>query len=185
MKNIKGKISRSRCTLQKNDITHLEGYQQWATHLSPKIEAHLISLIRYFPKGDNTLRELLGYFEKQKIILPSYRTLQDLFTHCFSLENNRLAEITESMPEEIKSQLDEIIKNDDGISQLNVIRIDQKNFQYTSIKLEIDKALSLEELYRFSKIFLPTLKLANNAIRYYASLAELYPVFRLRGLVEI
>lgn len=60
LRSTTGKVSRNTCTVQKNDIAKLEGYQQWASDLVPKIEAHLISLIRYFPKGDDTLRELLG-----------------------------------------------------------------------------------------------------------------------------
>ncbi len=177
-----GKIARNTSVKQKLDILRLEGYEQWSTMLLPKIEAHTIQLMRYFPKGDDTLRELLGYFEKHRIILPSYRTLQDLFTRCSSEENKRLNEIIATLPTEIKQQLSDIIKNDDGISKLGLIRSDQKNFQYTAIKREVEKVLLLEDLYQFLKKFIPMLKLAKNAVRYYATLAERYPIHRLRKI---
>ncbi len=179
---ITGKIARNTSMKQKLDILRLEGYEQWSMTLLPKIEAHTIHLMRYFPKGDDTLRELLCYFEKHKITLPSYRTLQDLFTRCSAEENKRLNEITATLPIKIKQQLDNIIKNDDGISKLSLIRSDQKNFQYTAIKLEVEKVILLEDLYQFSKEFIPALSLAKNAVRYYATLAERYPIHRLRKI---
>jgi TnpA family transposase len=179
---LSGKIARDTYQKQRADILNLEGYRQWNNQLSPKVKSRLIQLLRYFPKGDDTLRELLVYLNKQKITLPSYRTLQDLFTTCFSIERKRLGSIMGYLPDEISLQLDEIIKNEDGISKLSLIRSDQKDFQYTAVKLEIEKVILLKELYYFSKAFIPKLNLANNAVRYYAALAERYPISRLRKL---
>ena len=75
-----------------------------------------------------------------------------------------------------------MVEQIDGISKLNVIRSDQKNFKYTAVKDEVDKALLISSLYEFAKSFLPTLQLSKNAIRYYADLTEQYAAFRLRGL---
>ena len=86
------------------------------------------------------------------------------------------------IPQAQQKQLLELITREDGISKLNIIRSDQKNFQYTAIKNEVDKALNIADLYEFAKNFLPTLRLSKNAIRYYADLAEQYAASRLRRL---
>ena len=142
----------------------------------------MCEVLRYYPKGHDTFRQLLAYIDNQKIIIPSYRNLQDLFTQAFSVENERLSQLVILMPQIRQDQLSELITREDGISKLNIIRSDQKNFQYTAVKAEVDKALKIADLYEFAKNFLPTLKLSKNAIRYYADLAEQYAASRMRRL---
>jgi len=86
------------------------------------------------------------------------------------------------MPREQQEQLSELINREDGITKPNIIRADQKNFTYTAISAEVEKALGLEGLYKFAKDFLPTLLLSKNAIRYYADIAGQYAASRLRRL---
>ena len=54
----------------------------------------------------------------------------------------------------------------------NIIWADQKDFKYTAVKTEIEKAQSIVDLYTFAKEFIPILELSKNAICYYADLAE-------------
>jgi hypothetical protein len=142
----------------------------------------LKKLIRLHPKGNDTLRELYIFLENEKIIFPSYRTIQDLFTEVFKTERVRLEKIVREIPNDLSKQLDEIIKNDNGLTQLNVIRMDQKDFSYTALKLEVKKAEKIKNLYHLCKTFIPSLQLSNNALRYYGSLAEQYTASRLRKL---
>ena len=176
-----GNITRQGINMQKKVIIRLFQYKDF-TGRSDLIETHLFELLRYYPKGHDTLRQLLAYLDNQKIIIPSYRTLQDLFTKAFSKENARLSQLVTLIPHTHQKELSELIAHEDGISKLNIIRSDQKNFQYTAIKTEIDKALSIVDLYGFAKTFLPTLKLSRNAILYYADLAEQYSASRMRRL---
>jgi TnpA family transposase len=176
-----GSITRQGLNMQKKVILHLFDYKDF-TGQSDLIKTHLFELLRYYPKGHDTLRQLLAYLDNQKIIIPSYRTLQDLFTQAFSKENARLSQLVKLIPHSQQKELSELIAREDGISKLNIIRSDQKNFKYTAIKTEIDKALSIVGLYEFSKTFIPTLKLSRNAILYYADLAEQYSASRMRRL---
>ncbi len=180
--SFKGKVSRQTIARQRFDILQLMGYQFYSNAFIPEVESHLLRLLRYFPKGTDTLRELLGYFENKRIVIPSYRTLQDLFTRCFSKESMRLSAVVSDMPVQIKHLLDAIIKNDGGISQLNIAKTDQRDFQYKAIKQEIEKANLLSPLYQFAQAFIPKLKISKNTVRYYAKLTEQYPVSRLRKL---
>jgi len=176
------KITRQSLSQQKKVILNLFEYQDWSSVQAPLVEAHLCELLRYYPKGHNTFRQLMVYLENKKILLPTYRTLQDLFTRAFSTEKERLDKLILSMPKGQHEKLSDLIKREDGITKLNIIRSDQKNFRYIPIKEEAAKAYEIAELYKFAKEFIPTLQLSKNAIRYYADLAEQYAASRLRQL---
>jgi len=176
------RITRQSLNQQKNVILNLFGYQDWSSRQADLVESHLCELLRYYPKGHDTFRQLLVYFDIQKILLPTYRRLQDLFTQAFSKENERLGKLILSIPQAQQEQLSSLIHREDGITKLNVIRADQKSFKYTPIKEEAAKAAEIAGLYEFAKGFMPTLQLSKNAIRYYADLAEQYAASRLRRL---
>lgn len=167
---------------QKDDILILFDFRDFLPEFEPKIQSHLCGLIQLYPKTHDALRHLLNYFDAQRIVLPSYRTLQDLFTMTFAMEETRLDNLILQIPESIKEQLSSLITKEDGISPLNVMRSDQKNFTYTAIREEAAKALEISGLYEFAKSFLPGLNISKNAIRYYADLAEQYAAYRLRRL---
>lgn len=95
-----------------------------------------------------------------------------------------MSDLLFTLPEAKKSELSTLIKQTEGITDLNKIRADQKNFQYTSVQESIDKIQKTTELYEFSKWFIPTLQLSKNAIRYYADLTVQYPPARLRRLSQ-
>ncbi len=167
---------------QKLAILNLFHFREWSVELKPMACAHLSYLIKLFPKGNDTIRELIVFFEKERITLPSYRVIQDMFTEAFSEEKERLNHILGQLPDNIQTKLEALIKNDDGLTQLNVMRYDQKDFKYHSIRDEVKKAHSFSELYIFGKTFIPKLSLSTNAVRYYASLVEQYTAAWLRKL---
>jgi len=179
---LQGSITRQRVSQQKQVILNLFNYQDYSGEQAVLIEAHLCELLRYYPKGHDTFRQLLVYLDNQKIVIPTYRNLQDSFTQAFSKESERINQLILLIPQAQQEQLSELINRDDGISKLNTIRSDQKNFKYTATSAEIEKALAIAGLYKFAKDFLPSLLLSKNAIRYYADLAEQYAASRLRRL---
>jgi TnpA family transposase len=77
-----------------------------------------------------------------------------------------------------------LIVNDDGIFSLNDVRYDQKDFAYTAIIEEVKKVQELSSIYEFCKVEMPKLELSQNAIRYYSSNIEQYPISRLRKLLK-
>lgn len=181
---LEGRPHRVKIKAQQNLILKLYNYNDWSTNLTSKIMAHLTELIRYYPKAPNSLRELLKYFKNEHIVIPKYRTLQDIFSKAISAEENRLNNILCNIPNDIKTKLHDITNNNETIIQLNVIRSDQKNFQYNALRLEIKKVQETEKLYQFCKSFIPQLKISKNGIRYYAELAEHYYASRLRKMSE-
>ena len=177
-----GNITRQRINQQKQIILNLFDYQAWSVERAIQVEAHIGELLRYYPKSHDAFRQLLVYLDNQKIVIPTYRSLQDMFTQSFVNERDRLDQLILLMPHGQQEQLSELIDREDGITKLNILRADQKNFTYTAISAEVEKALGLEGLYKFAKDFLPTLLLSKNAIRYYADIAGQYAASRLRRL---
>jgi hypothetical protein len=156
-----GTITRQRISYQKQIILNLFDYKDWLAEQALLVEAHICELLRYYPKGHDTFRQLLVYLDNQKIVIPTYRSLQDLFTQAFAKENERLNQLILLIPQVQQDQLSELIDRDEGISKLNIIRTDQKNFTYTATSAEVEKALAIAELYSFAKDFLPTLLLTS------------------------
>ena len=179
-----GCITRQRINWQKTIILNLFDYQDWSVKQVIQVEAHIGELLRYYPKGHDAFRQLLVYLDNQKIVIPTYRRLQDMFTQAFVNEGDRLDQLILLMPQEQQEPLSELIDREDGITKLNILRSDQKNFTYTAVSAEVEKALGIAELYKFAKDFLPTLLLSKNAIRYYADIAEQYAASRLRRLAR-
>jgi hypothetical protein len=129
-----------------------------------QIEKHICELLRYYPKSHSAMRQLLDYLDRKQIIIPTYRILQDMFITAFSAEEKRLDQIILEMLGSIQDQLYSLINWTDSISQLNILRTDQKNFQYTAIRREIEKAHKISGLHEFAKNFIQTLKLSKNAV---------------------
>lgn len=155
-----GSLSREYSRKQRQAILSLFAYRSWSPQYTAEIESHISLLLRYYPKGHSAFRQLLAFFDHQKLIIPSYRTFQDMFSRTFAAEEQRLSNAISSIPAPISDQLMTLVRRDDGITALNIIRADQKDFQYTAVKAEVDKALRIEELYEFAKGFIPSLGLA-------------------------
>lgn len=72
--------------------------------------------------------------------------------------------------------------SDDGLYALSALKNDPKSFRTKHIKGEIKKLENNKNIYQFSARCLPTIKITQQTIRYYASLAAHYSVDRLRNL---
>lgn len=187
IRNLVGKPYREIIKSQQNEILALYQYKRWSNNLFIDTSEHLVDLLKYYPKPDVATIELLKYFNQQKIIIPSYRTLQDIFSKALSQHELKLNRILLTIPDNIKSQLNKLIGHenfheDEIILLLNNLRYDQKNFKYTALKLEIQKVEKISPLYQFSKLFLPTLAISKNSICHYADLTSNYPTSSLKKL---
>ena len=192
---------------QQAVILNLYEYQDWSPSFAPQIEVHLRQLIQYYPKPEVATLELLKYFEQIKVVIPSYRVLQDIYSKVLAEHEEKLNNLILAMPKDIKEALSKIIdrhhsdidadpdcqnsaicenepEEDDIIIDLGNIRYDQKDFKYTALRLEIKKLQKIKPLYEFGKLFLPTLNISKNSITYYADLTHNYSTSRLKKLIK-
>ena len=177
-----GRVSRDYIRIQRQAILSLFDFHNWSSDFVSDTQAHTGDLLRYYPKGHSAFRQMLAYFDYKKIIIPSYTTLQDIFSRAYIEEEKRLSNLMVSTPASVSDQLADLIDRSDGITALNIIRADQKDFLYTAVRAEVEKAQRIAGLYSFAKDFIPSLKLSKNAVRYYADITEQYAASRLRRL---
>ncbi|MFI4919584.1 MAG: DUF4158 domain-containing protein [Legionellales bacterium] len=145
-----GSITRKRINQQKQIILNLFEYQNWSVEQAIQVKTHLCELLRYYPKAHDTFRQLLVYFDNQKIVIPTYRNLQDMFTQAFANEGLRLNQLILLIPLRQQEQLSELINREDSITKPNIIRADQKNFTYTAISAEEDQFPALAQFLQGS-----------------------------------
>lgn len=179
---LSGKLGYDTKAEQQRKITSLEGFVFWRNADQNKVANHLKWLLRTHANPVDALKELLVYFKREQIVLPSYRNLQDLFSQCLTYEGKRLDKIIFTLPDWVTKELDNIIKNNEVLANLSDIKGDQRGFQLHSVTQAVNVTTQIADLYQFLQGFLTTLNVAQNCIDYYAELAEKYSVSRIRIL---
>ena len=132
LKNINNKPYRTIIKSQQAIILNLYDYRDWSPSLSPQIETHLCELIMYYPKPEVATLELFKYFEQIKVVIPSYRVLQDIFSKVLSEHEAKLNNLILSIPEDIQKQLSKII--DRHHSDIDEVQDSQDNTQNNANK---------------------------------------------------
>jgi hypothetical protein len=131
------------------------------------------------------LTELLRILDTEEITMPGYSTFQKIIGAATSNEQKRLnACIRQQVPENIKFEINDLLTMDGQFYQLTALKKRAKDFRLNQIRQEIQKHVSTNHLYEFTRAFLPKLEVSNQNVKYYTSLAEYYPIHRLRYMPE-
>lgn len=184
-KEISSLISRSRIYHQRKIILKYYKYQECSEEILDRLKKQFIALLKLYPKPHNVIRELITYCDAQNIILPGYRKLQDMYTECSQIELQRIFKVIVGLPKDIIDKVENLISSNEGILSLNDVRYDQCDFSYTELAEEVTKVRKLSSIYEFCKKKIPLMSISQNAIRYYSSNVEQYPISRLRKLSKL
>ena len=84
------------------------------------------------------------------------------------------------MSSKLRAALNELLKKDDLLYHITMIKKDQQNFRTFEIRGTIDKHEQLYWIYHEGKVLLKALEISEQNIMYYAELAEQYNAHRLR-----
>ena len=96
-------------------------------------------------------------------------------------EKKRLAKIIKSsLSKEARHSLQDLMSNDETLLELAALKQDAKDFKWGELDSECTKLDRLEFLYKVSCSILPKLKISQQNINYYASLAYYYNIYELR-----
>lgn len=170
---------------QCNTIANFFGYRIWAQEHQTLLYTHAAGLIQRDIQPQFIALELLSYLTEKRIIRPGYTTLQTIVSAIINDERKRLTTILqEQLTPEDKSALEKLLINENSLSDLAAIKQDARNFKKSMMTLERDKWTTLKPLYRIIQRLLPTLKLSQQNIQYYADLAEYYTVYDLRKKIK-
>lgn len=181
---LKGKISKDKLYEQRKGILRFF-YSPWNKSSMEKTRRQLEKLIKIHHGNKEILRELLSYLNSTRVVIPNYRVFQDLFTNAISKKRKRLAKLlAKLLTNDHKKQLDHFLKIEGSISNLSVLKADQKNFKLRSLRNEIKKLKDLKSLYILSLSLMPQLDISQHCINHYCNLVMQYNVSRLKKFNE-
>ena len=126
---------------------------------------------------------LLSYCHQNKVVRPSYSTLQEVISDAIDNEKSRLSnKLYVLMDKQLRNDLDFLLEKDDDFYQLTNLKKDQKDFSTTEIRKTVTKHQSLDSLYQNTTEIINQLGLSEQNMRYYSDLAAYYTVYGLKSM---
>ena len=174
-------ISKYEHYIQCSKITSFFGYTQWTQADELLLFSQAKKLINRDINQQFIALGLLDYLQSKKIIRPGYTTLQSIISTVINEERSRLTEIIRhSLSDDDKELLDSIIAEDEILSKLAALKQDAKDFKPQMMIAERKKLETLRPIYTIIKQLMPTLKLSQQNLHYYANLINYYTIYDLR-----
>lgn len=165
----------------RRTIIELYNYQFCGQSEKKLIEQVAQNSAKISSKPIYIFREILNFLQTQRIILPGYSFLQDIISKALLVEVDRLQtllknKLTSAETEKLENLLDDSV----GFYEITNLKREPRDFSFSEIKREIERAGKIKELYQSAKEILPTLEISNQSIAYYASLVSYYRVDKLK-----
>lgn len=166
-------ISKYEFYAQSYLISQLFEYQLWKNAYRPLLSKQVEKILLRDITPKYIMMELLAYLEFQKIIRPGYTTLQSIISSLINAERKRLADILQSnLSSEDKTLLETLLIDGSTLSNLAAIKQDAKDFKHYMIVAERQKLELLHPMYQLAQRMIPSLKLSQHNMHYYASLVN-------------
>jgi TnpA family transposase len=163
-------------------ILALLNYRTFDAKARKELVEQALLLVRIHANHIDIFRELLSQIQIKQIVLPGYTILQDIISLSISIEFKRIENILrENIPKEFDTFLSGMTKSESAIN-LPTLRVEPKNFKHTELKAECAKSLTYLEYYKLSKQLIDKFEISPKCIRYYASIADEYNIYRLEQL---
>ncbi len=150
-----------------------------------KLAGKARTVARVCSKPIYIFRELMATLTEQRIVAPSYSSMQDLIGNALVYEQNRLMEVVNTRLQEPEcTALKSLLNDTQGLYEITLLKREPRDFGFGEIKREIARGEQIRPLYHLAQNLLPVLDISNESIKYYASLVTYYSVFRLKQLDE-
>lgn len=167
----------------KSQILKLLNFTLFDEKIRKKLENKADQCVRFFAEPKYILGVLLDDLDHSHVSIPGYSTLQEIISQSFVREGKRLQSIiAKHIPQHVDKDLQRLLKNDEQMYGVTVLKKDAKGFNPTEVMREIDKKCTSDKLYNFAKKVIPKLKISSRNVAYYASLVDYYTVDRLNEL---
>lgn len=177
-------ISKPTRLSQQAQILQLHDYQMCSPEWKQKLQEKASSLVTIYTKPVYVFKELLNFLEHHRIVLPGYSFIQeDVIGKAMTNERKRLEQaVIDGIPEEQRAQLDHLLTAEESLYQLTLLKHEPKDFSYQEIQREVSKRETLFKLYELAMVFLPSLHISNENIKYYASMITYHPVREIKRM---
>ena len=181
--NLSGKVSQTTRLQQQKLILNLYDYQVADVNICATLITKAEKLATLYSRPVYIFRELLNYLEQHKIVLPGYSVLQKhIIAKALIRERLRLETVVDqSLNQEATKQLQQLLEEKImGTYLLTWLQQEPSSFKCYQMRGQVLRKQQMEKIYLLAQLFIPKLEISNENIRYYASLAEHYSVFRLK-----
>lgn len=174
--------SRKIQTKNNNKILTLMGYNKSEHKAITMLRERTKILVKSLSNPHIIFREILIYFDLEKVILPGRNVIQNVIGKAIVCEAKRLeALIIKTTPKKIIKLLNNLLDKKTINYEITKLKQEPKNFNFNQTQKEITKHNSYYAIYKFSKKLLPTLNISQQNIEYYGSLAIHYNRYQLNN----
>ena len=182
-------VSKPTRLSQQKMIFTLTGYQTATAAVRKTLLNKAQYLARIHSRPIYIFRELVHFLQHRRIVLPGYTVLQrDIVRRALVLEQNRLQQLLDDhLSTEDTSLLNALLEKgseepvtDQPYYHLTYLQQEPANFNYQTMRKQLERKAILEPIYTIALRILPQLELSNENIHYYASLAHYYTIYKLK-----
>lgn len=172
----------TRGLLQKT-VLELVDYRDCGSDEKAEVEAKAQRFAMLSTQPIFILREILQHLSINRIVAPSYSTLQDIVGKAVSGEGARITErLNEAITPEIRQRLTTLLEADEQIFTISALKREAKDFSYGELKREVARREFFEPLHDFAVTFLEAAGLSQDSSKYYASMVKFYTVYKLQRM---
>jgi TnpA family transposase len=176
------KISKPVRLEQQKVILNLFEYQVVDEKLREGLITKAEKLARLYCNPVYIFRELMNYLEQNKTVLPGYSVMQrNIIAQALIKERLRLeALVTKLLTKEELRQLWYLLEDKSkGMYLLTWLLQEPSSFTCYQIRAQVSRKQQVEPLYKMAHKLMGELGISNENIRYYASMAQHYSVYKL------
>lgn len=129
------------------------------------------------------LREILQHLESNRIVAPSYSTLQDIVGRAVAGERGRITHLlTDALTPAIESRLAMLLAGDEQLYTIGTLKKDVRDFSYGELRQEVARREFFAPLHDFAGAFLEKAGISQESGKYYASLVKFYTIYKLQRM---
>jgi TnpA family transposase len=170
---------------QQHLILEIFDYRSCDAEEHQKLEAKTRQAAMVCAKPIYIFREIMHYLTEQRIVAPGYSFMQDTVGKALTYEQERLTTVICNYLDDLnRENLNRLLEDSSGLYEITYLKREPKDFSASEVKREIHRGEQIRNLYQLAKKLIPTLKISNESIKYYASLVGYYSVYKLKRFKE-
>jgi TnpA family transposase len=176
-------LSKSPRLAQQQIILELTRYRVCDDAAEKELERKAQRDARLSAQPVFLLREILQYLNKERIVAPAYKSLQDLVGRVVSGERDRIGQMLgRALKPEIQKRLDSLLEADEYLYRVSALRKEPKDFSHKELRREVERRKLFQPLHDFAQTFLEKAGISMDSRKYYASLVKLYTIYKLKRM---
>ena len=180
-KKLSFQITKPTRLSHQTQILELFNYRRYSGDAVVLSEQECARLASIHARPSYVVREILRYFERERIIVPAYPTLQNLVGKWVQDEISRLeSDVDKLLSENDKGYMDALLdRQGDFLHELTILKRDPRDFSLKEIKEMVCKRNRLAEFHPHGELLANGLKISDQNLRYFSSLVSYYSVYKI------